>query len=179
MWYAIALVSATLGGWLAHRFSKGSKPATIGGVALGLALVFYNPLRDLNSRVRLSPTMHIEVPANFEHDTVIFITDSKATAEIDWSEETSEGRIASPKSGVIRVKSLGRFAFHESRALLSNGRQDWGRFNSYINGAPFMVYDFKRDGASEPQVGLMSDAEVVRYFRERESEQDSEPQPDF
>lgn len=179
MWYAIALLSAALCGWLAHRFSKGSRPATIGGVVLGLALVFYNPLRDVNSRPRRLPMMHIDVPANFKHDTVILITDPNATTVIDWSEETGEGRIASPKSGVIRVKSLGKFAFHESSALLSNGRHDWGRFNSYIDGAPFMVYDFQQNGDSQPAVDLMSDAEVVRYFRQRESEQESEPEPEF
>ena len=68
-------------------------------------------MREVNSRPRFFQMVQIDVPANFTHDTVILITDPKATAEIDWSEETGEGR----------VKSLGKFADHESRALLSNG----------------------------------------------------------
>lgn len=179
MWYAIAIASAALFGLLAHRFTKGSRAATVGGVAIGIAVVVYNPLRQEREEQRLSPLMHIEVPKNFRHDTVILIVDPAANAELAWSAKTGEARIAAPPSGVVRLKSLGKFANHESRALLSDGREDWGRFNSYLNGAPFLVYDFKQHGASQPEVGLMSDAEIAHYFRQRESEAPPETQVDF
>jgi hypothetical protein len=177
MWYLIALASAAFFGWLAHRFSKGSKAAAIGGVLIGLALVLYNPLRKTDQpRARVVSLLHIEIPAGFKHETVIFITDPSVTAEINWS-ANAEGWIKAPKSGVIRLRDLGRLSGQHTPAVLSDGRRDWGLFNSYINGAPFVVYDFNQKG-SEPRVDMFSDDEVVRYFREREAEGQSELEPE-
>lgn len=169
MWYLTALVcSACFGGWLGHRISKGHKRATVGGMFVGLALVFYSPLNDVTPRPHVAPLVHIAVPADFKHDTIIFLTDPYATAEIAWS-GTGEGQIVAPTSGVIRVKSLGLIDNQTSRALLSDGRYNWGLFNSQVGGARFVVYDFNRV-SSKPDVGLMSDDEVTTYFREREAQ---------
>jgi hypothetical protein len=171
VWFILAIGCAAFFGWLGHRVFKGRKNAATVGAGLGFALVFYSPLNPAERERVPTPLVHIDVPADFKHDTVIFIHDPTAKAEIVWS-KGNEGRIVSPKSGVIRVKSLGPLDSQESRALLSNGKQDWGLLNSNLDGdgARIVVYDFAQNGSSEGQMGTMSNADAARYVRHREAE---------
>ncbi len=169
MWYLIAIAAGALLGWLGYRLSKGHKLAAVGGVLVGLVVAFYAAGREDYSRTVRLPLVHIEVPLPFHHDTVIFIVDPKASTEIVWSKD-GEGHVRAPKSGIIRVKSLGPLEHHDSLALLSDGRRNWGLFDSYLeDGTNFLVYGFTEHGM-QPRIGLMSDAEVAEYLRKRETE---------
>ena len=168
VWYLIGIAAGAFFGWLGYRVSKGRRIAAIGGVLFGFAVVFYSAGRNDYSKTELLPLVHIEVPKPFQHDTVIFIVDPKAPTEIIWSKD-GEGHVAAPKSGIIRVKSLGPLEHHESHALLSDGRRDWEMFDSYLDGTNFLVFGFTQQ-VTQPRIDLMSDAEVAEYLRKREAE---------
>lgn len=168
VWYLIAIAAGAFFGWLGYRLSEGRKLAAVGGVLFGLTAAAYLAAWEQQSQAVVLPLVHIQVPTPFDHDTVIFIVDPKASTEIVWSKD-EEGHVASPKSGVIRVKSLGPLEHHELRAVLSDGRRDWELFDSYLDGTNFLVIGFTQEG-SKPRLDLMSDAEIAEYLRKREAE---------
>jgi hypothetical protein len=169
VWYLIGIASGSFFGWLGYRFSKRRKLAAFGGVLFGLAAASYFAPHDDYSQGELLPLVHIDVPLPFRHDTVIFIVDPKAANEIVWSKD-GEGHVTAPKSGIIRMKSLGPLEHHESHALLLDGRRDWEMFDSYLaDGTNFLLFGFTQEG-TQPSLSLMSDAEVAEYLRKREAE---------
>ncbi len=152
MGHLIAIAAGALFGWLGYRLSKGRKLAAAGGVLLGLLVAFYVSGRQDYSQTALLPLVHIEVPASFHHDTVIFIVDPMASTEFSWSKD-GEGRVKASKSGIIRAKSLGPLEHRESRALLSDGRHDWDLFDSYLDDSTnFLAYGFNSTTAPRADI---------------------------
>lgn len=170
MGYVIGTAAAALFGWLGYRLSKRRKLAAIGGVLLGLAVAFWwSGRQDYSQGAVLLPLVNIQIPEQYQYETVIFIVDPKASTEIAWSKD-GEGHVTAPKNGIIRVKSLGPLEHHDSRAALSDGRWNWGQFDSYLkDGTNFLVFDFA-EVEKPPRLDLLSDAEVAEYLRKREAE---------
>jgi hypothetical protein len=154
------------GGWLGHRVLKNRWGLNAGmtlGAVVGLALVlrsFQEPLSQGN------PTLQITVPSNFAHESVIVISDSSATQEVIWS--GGHALLAVPKSGVVRLKTLGVLDGHEVDARLDRKAYSaYGTLN--LDGARLTFYNFAYD-RKEPALDLMPQAELAKYVREREAE---------
>ena len=80
---------------------------------LGVVLTFYEDT--------FEPTMALQTPAGFAHDSVIILEDPTASTRLDWNTTRSEARLASPASGVVRLADLEDFSGRGFFAVLPSG----------------------------------------------------------
>ena len=169
----VSLLVTTIGfslflGWVAERTLQKRNAGRIAGAAFGIALSVLPWQQWLAGPPH--PSLTIEVPADFKHELVIFLTDPNVDTEIQWDESKNRARIKAPKSGVIRLKSLGRLDNQLTYAHLSNGKTNWGLTNTDVHGARLVAYEFNYDSRTEQDLGLMSENEVAELIRKREAE---------
>ena len=158
-------------GWLGHRVFKKGRTGAIAGAVFGLLLVSQGPLRRaFEGAPPQRPELIVEVPADFTHETVIIIADPKVETEVSWNEKTNKGHIKAPRSGIIRLKDLGRLDNQLTYCRLSNGKTNTGLLNSNIHGARIVAYRFTYTLGSEPDLGLLNDNELADLVRKREAE---------
>ena len=169
--FMVILVSCgLLLGWVGHRTLKKFNVGAFVGAILGIVIAIQGPVRLWIAGPPESPRVTIDVPADFKHELLIFITDPRVDTEIQWDESRNEARIKAPKSGVIRLQSLGRLDNQLTFARLSNGKTNWGLENMNVRGARLVAYDFRYTPPPGSDLGLMSEDEVAELIRKREAE---------
>lgn len=168
--FALAVASAAFCGWLGYRIAKHRRTGAVFGFVVGLVLVGQAPLRQwYDGSDTLQPLLFINVPPDFNHDSVILIDDPGASSEVLWN-DSNEGHIAASKSGVVRLKALGRLDNQVSFAELSNGKRNWELRNWSIHGQRILVYGFARSISTDPALNLTEDDELEAHVRQREAE---------
>jgi hypothetical protein len=164
-WVAMA-VPVVIGGWVGRRWLKGRLGLNVGMLVgsvlgVGLDLWFFH-----ESISQPTPVLQIHAPSDFAHESVILIEDPRSNNEVAWS--GGRGELAVPRSGVVRLKTLGLLYGHLIQAQL-NG-QDYYHFGSMtVEGAPLATFNFAYY-AKEPALDLMSTEALAAYIRDRESE---------
>ena len=157
-------------GWVGQRTLNNRKVGAIGGAVLGVVLSFQTPVQRMIEGPPPRPELTIDVPADFKQEQIILITDPSVDTEIHWDERTNEARIKTPKSGVIRLKSLGRLDNQITHAKLSSGKTNWGLTNTNVHGERVVAYGFNYDFRTQPDLGLLSENELAELIRKREAE---------
>lgn len=168
--YVMIVACALLFGWLGHRTIKKFNVGAFVGAIVGIVLAFQQPVQRWIEPPPEHPRLIIEVPTDFKHELVIFLTDPSVDTQIQWDEPSNEGRIKAPKSGIVRLHSLGRIDNQLTYARLSNGKTNWGLTNSDVHGARLVAYRFNYDFKTEVDFGLLTEDEAAEFIRKREAE---------
>ncbi|MDQ3032708.1 MAG: hypothetical protein M3Y87_09845 [Myxococcota bacterium] len=108
---AVPALAAGALGWLVARRRAGWLGALVGallGGVLGAIAVTATFFEDVWSP---RPTVTVEVPAGFAHEWVYLVGDPSSSVEVEWSGvdvpfSARSGRIAAPRSGIVRVRTL-------------------------------------------------------------------------
>jgi hypothetical protein len=174
-WVAM-LALATRCGWLCYRRLR-SRSGNALAISLGAAVgVFLLLSKFLNSAASSTPTLTLDIPADFAHESVVLITDPSVTSAVvwsggDWPFSVKQGHIAVPKSGIVRVKSLGIIDSHVVDAVLSDGRIGRAFTVAEIGSARAASFNFvEEDERKEPAMDVANSPKFSAYIRERERE---------
>jgi hypothetical protein len=165
-WILVALPIA-IGGWLGRRWLKNRVGLNIGMivgslVGVGLDLWFFH-----ESISQPAPVLEIHAPADFAHESVILIEDPRTRTEVVWSR--GHAQLDVPKSGVVRLKTLGVLDGHDIEARL-NSQNYYGYGSMNFERTRLAMFNFAYH-PQEPDIGLMSDEALLAYVHEREAEQ--------
>jgi hypothetical protein len=114
-----------------------------------------------------TPLLEVVVPAGYAHETVILVSDPSSRQELVWHD--GKARLVVPKSGVVRLKTLGLIDGHLFEAQL-NGRNYWSFGVTNLNGHRIADFNFS-EAQKERPLDLMSEAELARFIHDRETEQ--------
>lgn len=133
--------------------------ATFAGLLLGLSAC-------AESKKPIAPLLlQMTAPAGYTHASVILISDPNAAQELVWAGSLTH--ITVPKSGIVRLKSLGAIDSYGIEAQL-DGKDYWRVGSANLHGARVAMFRFWED-SSEPAIDLLLESELERYLDERES----------
>lgn len=143
--------------------------ATVAGLALMLCACV-EPARTARPE---APLLQMVAPKGYAHASVVLIGDPSVTEELVWA--NGKASIAVPKSGVVRLKSLGLVDSEQIEAQL-DGRDYWRAGVVNLRGERVVMFRFS-DDHSEPAINLLLESELAKYLNERESEPEADDPP--
>jgi hypothetical protein len=142
--------------------------ACVGGVVLALCAC----AESARSARTAAPLLQMAAPRDYTHASVILIGDPTATEELEWTD--GKARLAVPKSGVVRLKSLGLVDSGQIEAQL-DGKDYWRVGAANLHGARVAMFRFSED-EKEPAINHLLESELAKYLSERESEPGADDQ---
>lgn len=113
-----------------------------------------------------APLLQMAAPKGYTHTSVVLIGDPNASEELVWANRKAS--IAVPKSGVVRLKSLGLVDGEHIEAQL-DGKDYWNVRVANLHGARMAMFRFSDDQA-EPALDHLLESEIAKYLNERENE---------
>lgn len=132
----------------------------------GVVLVLCGCAESARSARTAAPLLQLTAPTGYAYASVILIADPSASEELVWAD--GKARISVPKSGVVRLKSLGLVDSEEIEAQL-DGKDYWRVGAANLHGARVAMFRFAED-QTEPAINLLLESELATYLTERERE---------
>jgi hypothetical protein len=169
-----ALIGAALG-YLALRRRSPWLGVALGVVVGGLIGAVAVGFTFFEDTMRPPPQLSVDVPPGFQHEWVFFLADPTSRHAIEWEGRwTPSARVAVPRSGVLRVRDLGRLDGDLVEVSLSDGRTDGARAAVNVpvglGGGRMVAFGFASWPGTEPDVGLLDDDALVARIRALEAE---------
>jgi len=113
-----------------------------------------------------APLLQMTAPKGYTHTSVVLIGDPSVSEELVWTD--GKANITVPRSGVVRLKSLGLIDSEQIEARL-DGKDYWRVGVTNLHGARVAMFRFADDHA-EPALNLLLESEIAKYLHERESD---------